>query len=237
MKLIKARIQNYRSIKDTGEFEIEELKTIMVGPNEAGKTVLLKALQQLSRPDGVNGFDIIRDYPRSLYNDITTKKVKPEEVEVVRGYFKLDDEDKAEIPNEFHDCEYVVYRKLNNKGFHHLVNAPSKITYGEVKKDLLRLLAHLDKQFLEQEGDETTAIKPSENFTKLTTTFYDSKAFTEENSKEIIKFLEDNYTLIDEEDAKEEARYTKIVELINKNNSHDAVLKILDKRTPVFVLF
>ena len=43
MKLIKARIQNYRSIKDTGEFDIEELKTIMVGPNEAGKTVILQA--------------------------------------------------------------------------------------------------------------------------------------------------------------------------------------------------
>ena len=38
MKLIKARIQNFRSIKDTGEFNIEELKTILVGPNEAGKT-------------------------------------------------------------------------------------------------------------------------------------------------------------------------------------------------------
>ncbi|MDD4673926.1 MAG: hypothetical protein PHI03_13430 [Bacteroidales bacterium] len=36
MKLIKARVQNYRSIIDSGIFEIEELKTILVGPNEAG---------------------------------------------------------------------------------------------------------------------------------------------------------------------------------------------------------
>jgi predicted ATP-dependent endonuclease of OLD family len=64
MRLIKARVQNYRSIKDTGEFEIEKLKTILVGPNEAGKTVLLKALQQLNKPDDIDGFDIIRDYPR-----------------------------------------------------------------------------------------------------------------------------------------------------------------------------
>ena len=94
MKLIKARVQNYRSIRDTGEFEIEELKTIMVGPNEAGKTVILQALQKLNRPEGVDGFDDIRDYPRSLYNDITTGKVKSENIEVVRGYFSLDDEDK-----------------------------------------------------------------------------------------------------------------------------------------------
>ena len=49
MRLIKARVQNYRSIIDSGEFDIESLKTIFVGPNEAGKTVLLRAIQQLNR--------------------------------------------------------------------------------------------------------------------------------------------------------------------------------------------
>jgi predicted ATP-dependent endonuclease of OLD family len=70
MKLIKARIQNYRSIIDTGEFGIEKLKTIMVGPNEAGKTVILRALQQLHKPKEISGFDVLRDYPRSKYSDI-----------------------------------------------------------------------------------------------------------------------------------------------------------------------
>tara|TARA_R110000796_G_scaffold848_3_gene3253 strand:+ start:2566 stop:4587 length:2022 start_codon:yes stop_codon:yes gene_type:complete len=237
MKLIKARVQNYRSIKDTGEFEIEELKTIMVGPNEAGKTVLLKAIQQLNRPTGVKGFDVIRDYPRSLYNDITTNKVKSEDIEVVRGHFKLDKEDKAEIPIEFHDCEYVLYRKLNNQGHHYLTNAPAKITYGDIKKDLQRLESHLDKQFTDQNPEATTAKKPSEILAGLTTTFYDSKTFTEENSKDLIKFLDDNYALVDEDNSKEEERHTKILDLLKKNNKHDEVLKIIEKRTPVFVLF
>ncbi|MBF4442881.1 AAA family ATPase, partial [Vibrio anguillarum] len=57
MRLVKARVQNYRSIIDTGEFEVEKLKTILVGPNEAGKTVLLQALQQLNKPNDVNDFD------------------------------------------------------------------------------------------------------------------------------------------------------------------------------------
>lgn len=74
MKLEKARIQNYRSIIDTGIFDIEKLKTILVGPNEAGKTVILQALQQLKKPSEVPGFEALRDYPRSKYNDITTKK-------------------------------------------------------------------------------------------------------------------------------------------------------------------
>jgi len=235
MKLIKARVQNYRSIKDTGEFDIEELKTILVGPNEAGKTVLLKALQQLSRPEGVKGFDIIRDYPRSLYNDITTKKVDPTEVEIVRGYFKLDEEDKKLIPTEFHNCTYVLYRKLNNKGIHYLENAPEKISFKEIKNDLLRLSAHLDKQFAEQGESEET--KPSEKLEELTKLFYDSKILTEENTKELLQWVEGNFTLIDEENEKEEKRHSKIIELIKRNNKNDEVLKLLGDRTPVFVLF
>ena len=235
MKLIKARVQNYRSIKDTGEFEIEELKTIIVGPNEAGKTVLLKALQQLSRPEGVKGFDIIRDYPRSLYNDITTKKVDPTEVEIVRGYFKLDEDDKKLIPTEFHNCTYVLYRKLNNQGIHSLENAPEKISYKDIKNDLLRLSAHLDKQFAEQEESEKS--KPSIKLVELTKLFYDSKTLTKENTKELLQWVEENFTLIDEENENEEKRHAKIIELIKRNNKNDEVLKILGNRTPVFVLF
>jgi energy-coupling factor transporter ATP-binding protein EcfA2 len=62
MKLIKARVRNFRSAEDTGWFEIGQL-TCLVGKNEAGKTAVLSALQ------GVNSFtdfeyDRIRDYPR-----------------------------------------------------------------------------------------------------------------------------------------------------------------------------
>lgn len=64
MRLSKVRVQNYRSIIDTGEFEVERLKTILVGPNEAGKTAILQAIQQINAPTGVKGFNPLRDYPR-----------------------------------------------------------------------------------------------------------------------------------------------------------------------------
>ena len=41
MRLARARVQNYRSIKDTGWFDVEPGKTILVGANEAGKTALM----------------------------------------------------------------------------------------------------------------------------------------------------------------------------------------------------
>ena len=65
MRLVKVRVQNYRSIIDTGWFDVEQAKTIMVGPNEAGKTAILQALQQINPPDDVPNFDPLRDYPRA----------------------------------------------------------------------------------------------------------------------------------------------------------------------------
>lgn len=236
MKLIKARVQNYRSIVDSGLFEIEELKTILVGPNEAGKTVLLKALQQLNKPEDIEGFKAIRDYPRSLYNDITTSQVKEEEIEVVRGYFQLDKEDKELVDDEFKDCIYVLYRNLDNSGIHYLENAPLKIKYEEVNKNLIRLFSHIDKQF-EIEEPETTKEKPSAELKIITDNFWETREFTKENSKELLACLEKFYPLIDEEKEKEEERYNDIIHKIKYNNKFDEVLQLLSNRIPVFVLF
>ena len=140
MRLVKARIQNYRSIIDTGVFEIEDLKTIMVGPNEAGKTVVLRALQQLNKPKDVAGFEALRDYPRSKYNDITSGRVLVKDVTVVTGWFRLDEDDKEAIPAEFHDCIYKVNKNIDNQVYHSLENAPPKIYYKDIRNDLSRLI-------------------------------------------------------------------------------------------------
>jgi len=120
MKLIKARVQNYRSIIDIGEFEVEKLKTILIGPNEAGKTVLLKALQQLKKPSDIPGFDVLRDYPRSKYSDIKKGIIAPKDVKVVTGYFNLDDDEKPLVPMEFRECIYKLERRIDNKGYYSL---------------------------------------------------------------------------------------------------------------------
>lgn len=118
MKLVKARVTNYRSIKDTGWFDIENKKTIMVGPNEAGKTAVLRALQQINAPADTQPFDPLRDYPRSQYNDITTKKIDPARTTVATAHFALQDSDKVLIDEEFRTLTYTVGRKLDNKAWH-----------------------------------------------------------------------------------------------------------------------
>lgn len=236
MRLIKARIQNYRSIIDSGEFEIENLKTIMVGPNEAGKTVLLKALQQLNKPEGVQGFEVLRDYPRSKFNDIDTGKVDPKTVTVVTGYFELEASDKAEIPEEFHSCKYKFYKNIDNSTNHNLIDAPNRLNFKDIKSDLSRFIAHLDKQYSIENPEEETK-KPSTLLQPIINAFVDSTILSAENCKSLKSFIENNYALIEENNEKEESRYEKLIEQIDLNRKYDEVLATLSKRKPVFILF
>lgn len=236
MKLIKARVQNYRSIIDSGEFEVEKLKTILVGPNEAGKTVLLKALQQLNKPADVSGFEALRDYPRSKYNDIDKGIVDPKDVTVVTGYFELEQIDKDLIPEEFWNCTYKFYKNIDNSTYHSLINAPSKIYYKEIKADVTRLVAHLDKQYNVNYPDEETK-KPSNLIKPITDLFQDSTLLSAENSKNLKSFLEKNYALIEEGNEKEENRYEKLIVQIDFNSKFDEVLTLVSKKKPVFILF
>lgn len=233
MRLVKARIQNYRSILDTGEFEVERLKTILVGPNEAGKTVLLQALQQLNKPDDISGFDPLRDYPRSKYNDITTGKAKPEHITIVTGYFDLEDRDKELIPDDFHQCQYKLYKNLNNKGYHSLLNAPDKLKYADIKKTLIRMASHMDTNFTATEDSK----KPSETLSELSSTWADTRSIEGDIITSLEKWLNDNYKYVAEDNETEEKRHTELLEKVKTNRKHDEVLKILDKRTPVFILF
>ncbi|MBF4401360.1 AAA family ATPase, partial [Vibrio anguillarum] len=194
MRLVKARVQNYRSIIDTGEFEVEKLKTILVGPNEAGKTVLLQALQQLNKPNDVNDFDPLRDYPRSKYNDITTGRIDPTEVTVVTGYFELDDVDKKLIPTAYHQCQYKRLKKLNNTVCHALMSAPDVVCYRDIKKSLLRMTSHMDKSYVTEDG----SLSPSEALNSLSSDWTDSTKIEGDLVSIIEKWLNDHYQYVEE---------------------------------------
>ena len=102
MRLTKARVQGYRSITDSGWFDVENGKTILVGPNEAGKTAILQALQKLNPPKGIELFNPLRDYPRAKYDeDIEKGGIDPTKFTVVEGHFSLDDNDIAELPETY----------------------------------------------------------------------------------------------------------------------------------------
>ncbi|GAB2529686.1 AAA family ATPase [Simplicispira piscis] len=100
MKLVKARVQNYRSVEDSGTFEIGDL-TCLVGKNEAGKTAILSALRGL-RPSKSQSFDIDEtiDYPRR-FSTRFDERHPDGEAEVIRTWWKLDPGDILAVERRF----------------------------------------------------------------------------------------------------------------------------------------
>lgn len=63
MRLEAFRVQNFRSVIDSGLVEVSKL-TALLGRNESGKSNLLKGLEALSSSEGFEKMSPIRDFPR-----------------------------------------------------------------------------------------------------------------------------------------------------------------------------
>lgn len=236
MRLIQARVRNYRSIMDTGWFEVETDKTILVGPNEAGKTAVLQALQKLNAPADVKPFDALRDYPRSKYNDITTGKVDPSNVEVVQGKFEIEPSDGIDLPSGFENCIYVFTRKLNNEVTHYLENCPPNIIFKEIYKDLRKMASHVDKMLTNNET--SSEVEQFEvKLATITDGWVDNTAITGEKADSLLKWLDSLFIHIDEENKNEEIRFEKLKSIISQDRVKNAILKSCYSKIPLFVYF
>lgn len=98
MKLTKVRVQNYRSVEDSEEFEIGDL-TCLVGKNEAGKTALLSAMRGL-KPSQPFEFDETIDYPRRFSTRFDDRHPGGT-AEVIRTWWRLEEADKAAVEKRF----------------------------------------------------------------------------------------------------------------------------------------
>lgn len=76
MKLVTAKVGPFRSINEPQEVSIDPEVTVIVGMNEAGKTVFLKALHKSNDALGKETFNVTDDYPRK---DLNTYKRRHEE--------------------------------------------------------------------------------------------------------------------------------------------------------------
>ncbi len=238
MRLTHVRVQNYRCVRDTGWFEVEKAKTILVGPNEAGKTAVLEALQQINRPSGVKGFDPLRDYPRKLYNaDIQSVRLDPSTIPVASAKFALEGDDLAELPDGFGATGYRCTRYLNNRFTHTLEGGPESAVFSEeIRKDLQRLAIHIaNRVATDQENDEPGLSADIDEIIRDwhvgTTTISGDRA------SELRSWLDSATQFIDENDATEDQRHTRLREYTRIAEERDAAVKKLKSRLPVFIYF
>jgi predicted ATPase len=97
MRLINARIENYKSIDDTEEFEINQV-TCLVGKNEAGKSAILEALYKINPSEPSKQKFEELDYPRRRL--VEDKKASPtgiDKVNVLTTTWELEESDYQKL--------------------------------------------------------------------------------------------------------------------------------------------
>lgn len=92
MRLISAKVGPFRSMNTAQEVAFDPTVTVFVGMNEAGKTVLLKALQKSSDALGEANFDHIEDYPRKDLSSYLKRHPTDPDVVTVLTYALTDAE-------------------------------------------------------------------------------------------------------------------------------------------------
>ncbi len=101
MKLKTACITNFRSVEDSGEFEIDDRVTCLVGKNEAGKSAILTALAALNpHPVTPVVLNRVEDYPRRHLTKYDERHPDGEAV-VVLTTWELDASDRKLVSEQF----------------------------------------------------------------------------------------------------------------------------------------
>ena len=118
MRLLSARVQNYRSIRDSGKVSFDPEITCVVGRTGSGKTSFLKMLEGASR--GVRFEE--RELPRSsdILQDYRDGKKRADEIAQLAITFEVEEGDRLHLPEEYKnvksvsvtrtfDCQISVY--------------------------------------------------------------------------------------------------------------------------------
>ncbi|MCP1852096.1 MULTISPECIES: AAA family ATPase [unclassified Bradyrhizobium] len=92
MRLLKFRVENFRSVVDSGWIEAEQV-TSLIGVNESGKTNLLLPLWKLN-PAREGEIKPTSDYPKGNYAAV---KAEPSRFFFIHAHFALDDSLTTEI--------------------------------------------------------------------------------------------------------------------------------------------
>ena len=238
MRLTHVRVQNYRCVRDTGWFEVEQAKTILVGPNEAGKTAVLEALQSINPPDGVRKFEALRDYPRKLYSaDIQSGRLDPKDIPVASAQFELEPSDLAELPDGFGATGYECTKYLNNRLSHSLEGGPEVVVFSEeIRKDLSRLVTHVNSRAAEGQEEEASGLVAGLDDV-VGAWHVGTTRIAGDRATELRRWLDSVLPFVDEENATEDARHTRLLEYTRIPVQRDEALAKLYRRLPVLVYF
>lgn len=93
MRVKKVLVQNFRSLKNSGEIDLNPYMTVIIGKNDSGKTNLLKAIESFKpehhylRDD--LSYDIMMMYEK--------KEIAAEQIPIAKLWFLVEDQDRKKL--------------------------------------------------------------------------------------------------------------------------------------------
>ncbi len=161
----------------------------------------------------------------------------PGDVTVVDARFGLDSEDKEKLPAEFHDCEYAFGRRLDNSSWQDLIGGPAVVKFGDIKKDLVRLCAHIDSRAPTPPEGMSPADPPSTGIIAVSQEWKDEYDLVGPPARSLKTAIEKVFPNIEEGNETEEKRYDEIIKSIERNDARAMALWTLSRRLPLFIRF
>ncbi len=236
MRLIKAQVKNYRSIIDTGEFDVDKIKTVFVGINEAGKTAILKALHQLNAGSDIEKPVLLRDFPRAQYASYVRNKSEDDlnKTPLVEGWYSIEQTDideildaDIEIPENINllQCSYKYDKRYGHA--YHSIQGFNKKTWNDIENDVERLihkLTQINNTDCQQLIKKINEIKPKSLNSNIEV----------DDLQPLLKSAE---MQIDEDDKKEIDRIERINLILKNNHAYDEILSFLSENKPKFIYF
>jgi len=139
LKLVKVKINKYKSFVKEQEIRIDDRITTLVGKNESGKTAFLEALAKINYFEKDNQFKLntVLDYPRNELNKFLNSNA---DCEAIRCTFEIDDKLLKNIENEVGKDVFTV------RTFSYAISFRGKTTWFDLKVDEAKFLA----QFLQK---------------------------------------------------------------------------------------
>lgn len=109
MFLVSTKVGPFKSMNESQTVTIDDLVTVFVGMNEAGKTIFLQALEKSNDALGLAKFDHIEDFPRKDLSAYLKKHGTNPAVATSLTY-KLTDEEVGELNNNLHTDVETSFR-------------------------------------------------------------------------------------------------------------------------------
>lgn len=95
MRIKKFIIQNFRSIKNSGEVNLEPEITVLIGKNESGKTNILKALESFNSDYEYTDSDLC--IYSATKKKLESGKIEKGDIPIVTIWFEIEKEDKEKL--------------------------------------------------------------------------------------------------------------------------------------------